>query len=74
MTGGSEHDKTGVFWRCEICGATRPDNRISVYTFDISKSQGLEPGILTRNVNYCNDSILCRDSAMQKDETNWRVT
>ena len=45
-------------WRCEICGRTRPDERISVAKHDITPPT-LPKGTVERNIKYCNDSKRC---------------
>lgn len=51
-------------WKCESCGAIRPDEKISVHSADTSDVFGLPPGTSKRNVNYCNDKPECHDGAM----------
>jgi len=49
------------FWfACEICGKERPNNKISVRTFDNSLKYDLPVGTVKRHVNYCNDNDKCK--------------
>jgi hypothetical protein len=48
-----------IFWTCHVCGRERPDDRIKVYTVDLSAEFGLEPGTLSQNVRYCEDDRRC---------------
>ncbi len=50
-------------WSCHVCKEERPDNRISVFTTDISAEHGLPPGTMKQNVRYCNDKLGCTDRA-----------
>jgi len=50
-------------WRCHICGAVRPDEKISVFSSDTSVEHDLPPGTMTQNVRYCNDNPACIDAA-----------
>ena len=52
-------------WRCDICGQERPGAAISVHKVDLHPEQ---PGIVVRNVKYCNDNPTCFEGAL-----NWRV-
>ena len=54
---------TKIYWRCEICGALRPDASISVATHDISKKHDLPKGTVQQNVKHCNDVDDCREAA-----------
>lgn len=51
------------YWTCHVCGATRPDARISV--FSTERSIGGVP--VVTNVRYCNDRPACLDGAMGVD-------
>lgn len=53
-------------WRCDICQAVRPDAKISVQKVDITPAN-LSPGIVTRNVKFCNDNPACQQGA-----ENWK--
>ena len=46
-------------WTCHICGEERPDEKISVYITDLSKSKNLPIGTFKQNVRYCNDKEDC---------------
>jgi hypothetical protein len=50
-------------WVCHICGHERPDDKISVFTTDISEERGLPAGTMFQNVRYCNDKYDCIDRA-----------
>jgi hypothetical protein len=51
-------------WTCHVCGDTRPDARISVY----STTRSLGHGIVTKqNVRYCNDRPSCAEGAKNVD-------
>ena len=50
-------------WTCHICGAERPDDRISVYKTDMSTKYGLPVGTVQENVRYCNDNVDCCEKA-----------
>lgn len=53
-------DQPDLTWTCHVCGAKRPDPRISVLS---------KPGVLAgrfpymENVRYCNDRPACRAGA-----------
>jgi hypothetical protein len=51
-------------WRCDICRQVRPDAAISVRKIDIGPADS--PGIVIRNVKYCNDNPTCAAGA-----ANW---
>ena len=59
-------------WRCDICRKERPDSKISVHKVDIGP-KNLAPGIVTRNVKYCNDNPHCHDAAKNWNEDEWRM-
>lgn len=48
----------GLEWTCHVCGETRPDAAISVYTRE--RPQFLDGLPLRENVRYCNDREWCR--------------
>lgn len=50
-------------WVCHVCGDLRPDDKISVYTTDVSEKHGLPPGTMQQNVRYCNDRKECIEGA-----------
>lgn len=50
-------------WVCHVCGDLRPDDKISVYTTDVSEKHGLPSGALKQNVRYCNDRKECIEGA-----------
>lgn len=50
-------------WRCHVCGAERPDARISVHITDLSAQHGWPPGTFTENTRYCNDRPACAAGA-----------
>ena len=56
----------GLTWKCDICHAERPDEKISVHKVDITPTN-FQPGTATRNVKYCNDNPACKAAA-----ENWR--
>lgn len=43
-------------WRCDVCHAERPDAHISVHKVDLHPER---PGIVIRNVKFCNDNPAC---------------
>jgi len=51
-------------WKCEICGAERPDSRIKVLSYPLN---GLPTG--KRNLRYCGDNEACHKAALKKAET-----
>ncbi len=63
----SEVDKFmgNLTWTCDICGRQRPDASISVHKVDLHPER---PGIVIRNVKYCNDKPDCRQGA-----ENWKL-
>lgn len=50
-------------WECHVCGDTRPDDKISVFTKDLSKERGLPEGTFKQNIRYCNDRKSCIEGA-----------
>ena len=51
-------------WKCHICGAERPDAKISVLTKPLvinGKACG------EQNIRYCNDRAKCIEGAQHKD-------
>ena len=53
-------------WKCHICDDIRPDNKISVYTSDISDTSAennLPRFMMQQNVRYCNDRQSCIDGS-----------
>jgi hypothetical protein len=53
----------GLTWTCHICGRTRPDAKISVY----SSTKYLGDIPVQQNVRYCNDNPACVEAAPTKD-------
>lgn len=53
-------------WTCHICGDERTDDKISVYTSDLSLEFHLPAGVMKQNVRYCNDRPLCVTGAKLK--------
>ena len=51
---------------CEICGHRRPHDKISVESRDISAQSNLPAGHAMRNINYCNDRLVCSTRAKEK--------
>lgn len=51
-------------WHCHVCGAERPDDRISVHKRPI---RGMEKFGGVQNIRYCNDRPECRDGAARVD-------
>jgi hypothetical protein len=49
----------GLTWTCHVCGRERPDDKIRVWTTDLSDEWGLEYGTLRQNVRYCEDNADC---------------
>lgn len=56
-------DPNELTWTCHVCGDLRPDEKISVYTRDISEKHGLSSGTMKQNVRYCNDRKECIEGA-----------
>lgn len=50
-------------WRCHVCGDTRPDAKISVYS-TIKMIGRVET---QQNVRYCNDRPACIEGASSVD-------
>lgn len=48
-----------ITWKCEICGDTRPDSKISTMKFDLGELLNLPIGVSARNLNFCNDRPKC---------------
>lgn len=57
-------DFSAMMCRCDICHQERPDAAISVHKVDIHPEQ---PGVVIRNVKFCNDSPACKEGA-----ENWK--
>jgi hypothetical protein len=55
-----------IEWTCHICGQTRPDDKIRVYSTDLSAEYGFEPGTIKQNVRYCEDRPQCVLGAQTK--------
>src|SRR5881628_473134 len=53
---------TDLTWTCMVCGAERPDAKISVLHVPIPGLEAQFPGTRT-NVRYCNDRIDCMTDA-----------
>ncbi len=53
-------------WTCHVCGDTRPDAKVSVFSRDISKRMGLPEGTAQENIRYCNDRDSCIKGAKTK--------
>ncbi len=51
----------GETWTCHICGAERPDDKISV----LSKPTMMDG--VTQNIRYCNDKPGCVEEAKTFD-------
>lgn len=51
-------------WSCHICHDTRPEDKISVRTTDVSADYGLDHGTMRQNVRYCNDRPECMEAAL----------
>ena len=52
-----------VTWTCHVCGAVRPDAKISVLTKQ--RMMGRVP--FEENVRYCNDRAECIEGAKTKE-------
>jgi len=52
-------------WICHVCGAKRPDDKISVYS--TKKAFGTTGIEMTQNVRYCNDRPSCIEGAKHVD-------
>lgn len=57
---------TDLNWRCDVCGRTRPDAKISVHTSDVSANHNLPKGTMQLNVKCCNDRLECIEGAPAK--------
>lgn len=55
-----------IMWHCHICGAYRPDDKIRVYTTDLSAEHGFQPGTILQHVRYCEDNPQCVIKAQTK--------
>ncbi len=55
-----------ILFSCSICKKQRPDEKISVLKRDMGKEHGLEPGVMTEHVQYCNDSPACVEEAQRR--------
>jgi len=58
-------------WRCQMCNKERPDNKISVYSSDLTVAIGLGDmgeNIVTLNTKYCNDNKECEKKAQKHNE------
>lgn len=56
-TFGGEWPGLGALtWTCHVCGAVRPDDKISVYTRTLVSPTGVE---IRSNTRYCNDRGAC---------------
>jgi len=53
-------------WTCHGCGATRPDDKISVHTIDMSAKYNMAKGVMTRNFRHCNDNSTCLEIVVAK--------
>lgn len=51
-------------WKCDMCGKTRPDAKISVLTYPLKDLPHAE-----RNLKYCNDDQWCLAKAKLKAKT-----
>jgi len=51
-------------WRCEICQAERPDEKIDVLTYFLQNLPGGQ-----RNLKHCNDNQTCIEEAIKKSKT-----
>ena len=56
-------DYNNLEWPCMVCYETRPDKFISVFSKDVSVTNGLPEGIMQANIRYCNDKNSCIDGA-----------
>lgn len=58
---------TGLSWACHVCGAERPDERISVYV----RSHYFANGVRMReNIRYCNDDPECMQGSYSVHHIN----
>lgn len=48
-----------ITWECHVCGEVRPDDKISVFTRDVSQKYDLPKETLKENIRYCNDKQDC---------------
>ena len=48
-----------ITWRCHICNAERPDEKISVLTKPLGVTDAVQ------NIRYCNDNPRCIEGAKQ---------
>jgi len=59
---------TELTGKCSICGATRPNNKISVLAIKI-----LDVPEAIRHINYCNDNPDCYAGAVEIAEKERKV-
>lgn len=52
-----------ITWMCHVCKQERPDEKISVYSKDVSSEYQLPEGTMIMNVRYCNDRESCIENA-----------
>jgi hypothetical protein len=55
-----------ITWTCHICKEERPDDKIGVFSTDLSSEYGFPLGTLTQNVRYCVDDPTCTSGAKAK--------
>jgi hypothetical protein len=62
-------------WTCHVCGHTRPDDRIAVFTrrYDILSGEPAPDGDFVVNVRHCRDKPTCRLNAPRKAD-EWTAT
>ena len=52
-----------ITWKCHVCGRERTDDKISVYSKDVSEEYELAIGTMIMNIRYCNDNESCVENA-----------
>jgi hypothetical protein len=57
-----QREMAALTWKCDICGMERPDAQISVHKVDMHPEA---PGIVIRNVKFCNDNLACQEGAQR---------
>lgn len=52
-------------FRCRVCSEMRPNEKISVKSFDHSAENNLPEGTVRENYKYCNDRPDCVKAAVE---------
>ena len=51
---------------CVNCQRVRSFDELDVMSYDMSEDHDLPTGTMMRNINYCNDAVLCHEGAESK--------